>query len=89
MLDSTEYYPLSEEQRTAIDHSMWANLTHMQAMGDHPPSGQPYLRKVDKLLGESVFDGLDADPDFVARRLGERDCSVLQMHFKPRSRDWW
>lgn len=88
LLSHSEYESVSEEQRTALAHSMWANHSHMRAMGDPMPHAQPYLRIVDKLLGESVFDGLEPNPDFVTRRLGERDCSVLQLHFKSRSREW-
>lgn len=88
LLGHTEYNSLSEDQQTTLGHATWANFHHMRTMGDSTPNAQPYIRNVDKLLGESVFEGLDSNPDFVARRLGERDCSVLQMHFKPRSKEW-
>src|ERR1700733_13810937 len=48
----------------------------------------PFLRRVDLLYGEPIFDGLSADSEATYERSGERDCSILLMHFRTRSESW-
>jgi len=70
-----------DERRRALAY--FAN-TRYQPYGLAPP----FLRRVDLLYGEPIFDGLSADSEVIYERSGERDCSILLMHFRARSEGW-
>jgi len=79
-LDPEKEVAASEEdywRRTSAYH---ANVRN-QLWGTAPP----FLRRVDLLYGEPIFDGLSSDSDLVFNRYGEKDCSVLIMNFTSRS----
>lgn len=73
----------NEEYRRNVAYG--ENANQLAIHGDPAPG---FLRRVDLLLGEPMFDGLSAAPDVMLNRYGERDAGMLLMHFKPRNGSW-
>lgn len=78
-LDPVKDAAASEEESWRRDSAYHAN-TRNQVWGYAPQ----FLRRVDLLYGEPIFNGLTSNPDLIFERHGERDCAMLIMNFTSR-----
>jgi hypothetical protein len=84
----TNLDPITEGSISREDDRRRAAAYHANARYRAYGRALPYLRRVDLLYGEPIFDGLSADLEVTYERSGEKDCSILVMHFSARSENW-